>query len=418
MTFSSIFPLVPLGDVTDFINGDRSSNYPKGEDYVDVGIPFVSATDLENGRVDRRKARQISSASYERLRGGKIRSSDVLFCLRGSLGKMALVHGNEPGAIASSLVVLRSKSNIDSRYLYYTLSSDDGQQIVGGLNNGAAQPNLSVAQLTRVEIPLPQLVIQHRIAGILSAYDELIENSHRRIKILESTARALYREWFVYFRYPGHESVPLAPSVLGGIPKGWEVTTIRGVADLVSRGPSLKYIESGGVQVVNQRCIRDEEIEMQAVQFAAPLSAKKSHLYLQPRDVLINSMGVGTLGRVSRNLTIDEPTIIHNCITVVRSKSNEPTQSFLFYRLSECQEQFESLGIGATGQTSLRIETILDVQVALPSLALLSAFENLVSPIWAQIGVLKHQIKNLRATRDLLLPRLLSGQIDVEAMAS
>jgi type I restriction enzyme S subunit len=129
-------------------------------------------------------------------------------------------------------------------------------------------------------------------------------------------------------------------------------------------------------------------------------------------------MGVGTLGRVSRNLTIDEPTIIHNCITVVRSKSNEPTQSFLFYRLSECQEQFESLGIGATGQTSLRIETILDVQVALPSLALLSAFENLVSPIWAQIGVLKHQIKNLRATRDLLLPRLLSGQIDVEAMAS
>jgi type I restriction enzyme S subunit len=129
-------------------------------------------------------------------------------------------------------------------------------------------------------------------------------------------------------------------------------------------------------------------------------------------------MGVGTLGRVSRNLSINKPTIIHNCITVVRSKASETTQSFLYYRLSECQEQFESLGIGATGQTSLRIETIEDVQFALPSVTLLEAFENLVSPMWTQVGVLKHQIESLRAARDLLLPRLLSGRIEVEAIAS
>jgi type I restriction enzyme S subunit len=255
-----------------------------------------------------------------------------------------------------------------------------------------------------------------RIAGILSAYDELIENCQHRIKILESMARALYREWFVYFRFPGHESVPLVPSVLGEIPHDWATTTVGEVADLVSRGPSLAYVDSGGVQVVNQRCVRDEGIEMQAVQFAARLPEKKSHLYLQPRDILINSMGVGTLGRVSRNLSIDELTIIHNCITVVRSKASELTQLFLYYRLSECQEQFENLGIGATGQTSLRIETIEDVQVALPSATLLEAFENLVSPMWTQVRILKHQIENLRATRDALLPRLLSGQIDVDTI--
>jgi type I restriction enzyme S subunit len=265
-------------------------------------------------------------------------------------------------------------------------------------------------------IGLPPLPIQRRIAGILSAYDELIENSQRRIKILELMARALYREWFVHFRFPGHESTPRIPTPIGEIPKGWEVKTIRQVAGLVSRGPSLSYVDSGGVQVVNQRCIRNEEIEMQAVQCAAPLSAKKSHLYLQPLDVLINSMGVGTLGRVSRNLSIDEPTIIHNCITVVRARTGEPTTVFLYYRLSDCQEHFEGLGVGATGQTSLRIETIEEVPFALPPFELLTRFEQVALPMWTQVGVLKREIRNLRRTRDLLLPRLLSGQIDVEAI--
>ena len=154
---------------------------------------------------------------------------------------------------------------------------------------------------------------------------------------------------------------------------------------------------------------------MQAVQYAEPISEKKAHLYLQPRDILINSMGVGTLGRVSRNLSIVEPTIIHNCITVVRPKAGEPTKAFLFYHLRECQEHFESLGVGSTGQTSLRTETIENVECAFPPLSLLVAFEKIVSPMWDQLGILKRQISNLRRTRDLMLPRLLTGQIDLEA---
>jgi len=286
------------------------------------------------------------------------------------------------------------------------------------VSRGATQDNLSLDKLLSFPILVPDIEEQRRIAGILSAYDKLIENNQRRIKILESMARALYREWFVDFRFPGHESVPRVPSTHGDIPRGWEVKTVRQVAGLISRGPSLSYVDSGGVQVVNQRCIRNEEIEMQAVQYAAPLSEKKSHLYLQPRDVLINSMGVGTLGRVSRNLSIDEPTIIHNCITVVRARTAEPTTAFLYYRLSDCQEHFESLGVGATGQTSLRIETIEDVQFALPPFELLTAFEQVALPMWTQVGVLKREIQNLRRTRDLLLPRLLSGRIDVEAIVS
>ncbi|MDO8370313.1 MAG: hypothetical protein Q7T39_00140 [Polaromonas sp.] len=122
MTFASKFPPAPLSAVAGFINGDRSTNYPKGDDYVNEGVAFISAADLVNGRVDYSRARQISSAAYERLRSGKVQPRDILFCLRGSLGKMAYVQEQESSAIASSLVIVRAKESVDSRYLYYTLS--------------------------------------------------------------------------------------------------------------------------------------------------------------------------------------------------------------------------------------------------------------------------------------------------------
>ncbi len=392
--------------------------------FVESGVPIIRGGNLRSDltRFVPSGFAFVSEEQAMKYKAQHVRAGDLVFTCWGTLGQVGLIPKTGPFPeyiISNKQLKLRPNLDIaDPEYLFYYFAGPKMVQHVLGKAIGAAVPGINLGILKEIPLVLPPLVTQQRIAGILSAYDELIENSQQRIKILESMARALYREWFVYFRFPGYESVTFVPSILGEIPHGWEAKTIREVAALISRGPSLTYVDSGGVQVVNQRCVRNEGIEMQAVQYAAPLPSKKSHLYLQPRDILINSMGVGTLGRVSRNLSIDEPTIIHNCITVVRSKASEPTQLFLYYRLSECQEQFESLGIGATGQTSLRIETIEDVQVALPSATLLEAFENLVSPMWTQVGVLKHQIEKLRAARDLLLPRLLSGRIEVEAIAS
>lgn len=387
------------------------------------GVPFLKSKEIIE-KVSGQPHTNLLYISEHRFREiaqqtGGIKEGDVLLTSRGTLGVPYVVNATDRFHFADgNLTWFRRFAELDSNYLRYFLLSPIGKTELSKCVIGSSQQAYTIAALKKAEIPLPPLSIQRRITGILSTYDELIENSQRRIKILESMARALYREWFVHFRFPGHESVRRIPSPLGEIPQGWEVESVRQVAGLVSRGPSLTYVDSGGVQVLNQRCIRNEEIEMQAVQYAVPLPEKKSHLYLKPRDVLINSMGVGTLGRVSRNLSVDEPTIIHNCITVVRSRADEPTTAFLYYRLSACQEHFESLGVGATGQTSLRIETIEDVQFVFPPLELLTAFETVVLPMWTQVGVLKRQIQNLRRTRDLLLPRLLSGQIDVEAMPS
>jgi len=391
---STTFPKRKLGEMVSFKTGKLDSNaaVPNGT------YPFFTC-------------------SQETLRTNTFSFDDECVLLAGNnangIFPLKYFTGKFDAYQRTYVVRPRDKNVLTTRFLYYALRLKLDE--FRSFSTGAATKFLTLTILNETEIQAPSLPNQRRIAGILSAYDELIENSQRRIKILEEMARALYREWFVEFRFPGHESVPLVPSPLGEIPKGWEVMTVRQVAGLVSRGPSLTYVDSGGVQVLNQRCIRNEEIEMETVQYAAPLSEKKFHLYLKPRDVLINSMGVGTLGRVSRNLSVDVPTIIHNCITVVRSRVGEPTTAFLYYRLSACQDHFESLGVGATGQTSLRIETIEDVQFAFPPVVLLTAFERVTLVMWTQVGVLKRQIQNLRRTRDLVLPRLLSGEVALEA---
>ena len=384
--------------------------------------PFkmLRTTNVRNGYVDAENVRCVTEETYKRWTRRLVpRRGDIIMTREAPLGDVGKIRTDEAVFLGQRLYHFRpDPQKLDADFLLYSLLGDDLQSQIRRFGSGSTVEHMRLEDIPSLEFSVPSLPIQRRIAGILSAYDELIENSQRRIKVLELMARALYREWFVHFRFPGRKSVPSVPSPLGEIPQGWEVRKVRQIAGLVSRGPSLTYVDSDGIQVVNQRCIRNGEIEMQAVQYAMPLSEKKAHLYLKPHDVLINSMGVGTLGRVSRNLTVDEPTIIHNCITVVRAKPDEPTTAYLYYRLSDSQEHFESLGIGATGQTSLRIETIEDVQIALPPRQILESFEEAVLPMWSQIGYLKREIQTLRRTRDLLLPRLISGELDVEASAT
>lgn len=412
MTFTSNFPSAPLSTVAAFINGDRSTNYPKGEDYVDEGVPFISAADLENGRVDYSRARQISSLAYERLRSGKIQNRDILFCLRGSLGKMAYVREQESGAIASSLVIVRPKGHVDPRYLFYTLSSQGMQQIAGGLNNGAAQPNLSVGELQRVEIPLPTASAQRRIAGILSAYDELIENNQRRIRILESMARTLYREWFVHFRFPGHESIPRIDSSLGEIPKGWEVKKLAGLSTFINRGISPRYEEDGDSVVVNQKCIRDQRLSLEPARRQSKAIPREKQIRFG--DVLINSTGVGTLGRVAQVYEKIETCTVDTHVTIARPARNIDLDFYGCCLLS-LQDTFERLGVGATGQTELGRAAITNIDLVVPPTDLQCRFGAAVRAMRFAAETHRRQIRTLRRTRDLLLPRLLSGQVALEA---
>ena len=274
---------------------------------------------------------------------------------------------------------------------------------------GAAQPKLSQSNLKRMSIRLPDFAEQQQIASILSAYDNLIENNTRRIEILEEMARRLYEEWFVHFRFPGHEEVSFKESELGEIPEGWEVVKLSEVSEYISRGISPKYAESD-CRVINQKCIRDNRLNMalSREQIKKVPEAK----YVRFGDVLINSTGVGTLGRVAQVYESLENVTVDSHVTIVRPL---PEIDFDFFgiELQILQPYFEGLGVGATGQTELSRVRVGETPVAIPPAELQKKFGELVGPM--RRACIKYGVKNtnLRAQRDLLLPKLVSGEIDV-----
>jgi type I restriction enzyme, S subunit len=412
MSFLSSYPLGPLSEAVQFINGDRSANYPKGDDYVATGIPFISASDLGDGQINYASARQISENAYQRLRSGKIQSDDVLFCLRGSIGKIAYIKVHQAGAIASSLVIIRATERIDPRYLFFGLSSQAGQQAAAGLNNGAAQPNLSVSELQKIEMPLPAMRIQRRIAGILSAYDDLIENSQRRIKILEEMARRLYREWFVHFRFPGHETCRFVDSPLGEVPEGWEVKRLADIAvvnrsTINTRKPPdrLRYIDIASVSPGQIDSVTDYLFSK------APGRARR---VVSHGDVLWSCVRPN---RRSHALVLSpEPNTIASTGFAVLSATAVPF-TFLYQALTT-DEFVAYLANNATGAAYPAVTAPIfeAANLLCPQAGLLQHFGELTVPIAEEVHVMQQQIRNLRRTRDLLLPRLLSGQINVEAL--
>ncbi len=303
---------------------------------------------------------------------------------------------------------------IESRYLYYLVVSPDFQSLAIGTKTGSAQPFLGLSQLRGHRIQYHQsLAVQRSIAGILSAYDELIENSQRRIKILESMARALYREWFVHLRFPGHETVPLVSSLLGEIPQGWEMKKLGGMSSYINRGIMPRYDVEGGSVVINQKCIRDQRLSLDpARKQSKRIPAEK---LIRFGDVLINSTGVGTLGRVAQVYETLENCTVDTHVTIARA-SNDIDLDFFGCCLLSMQDSFERLGIGATGQTELGRAAIADIDLVIPPKNLQRQFGETVRGMRSAAVEYSKQIATLRRTRDLLLPRLLSGQIDVEAL--
>jgi type I restriction enzyme S subunit len=271
---------------------------------------------------------------------------------------------------------------------------------------GAAQDNLSQAKLLSLKFPIPGITEQKQIADVISAYDDLIENNRRRIQLLEQAARLLYKEWFVHLRFPGHEHTQIIDSV----PEGWEKTTIGESASLISRGITPKYDDDAPGIVINQKCIRNRMVNLD---FARRQSKQvPPQKFVQFGDVLINSTGAGTLGRVAQLLfEIDECTVDSH-VTIVRPKEDVPVYYFGLH-LTGLESYVATLGRGATNQTELSKDDIAALEIVLPSSSSAEIFESIVVPTFRQIRILSQQTEKLTKARDLLLPKLMNGEVTV-----
>jgi type I restriction enzyme S subunit len=297
--------------------------------------------------------------------------------------------------------VLRGKPAVaDDVFLLACLNNADIKPFV----TGAAQPKLSQANLRQVEILLPPLPTQRRIAGILGAYDELIENCQRRIRILEAMARAIYREWFVHFRFPGHEKLPRVASPLGDIPKGWVVKPLKDVADVTYGFPfqSTKFNTMGvGTPVIRIRDLLDASTNT----FTDENAVSKHHI--KNGDILVGMDGdfhmcIWSGGHALQNQR------------VAKFESRGQIGNYHLFLALESPIQAWNKSIVGTTVAHLGDSHIKAIQLLWPPTALLAKTREILEPISAQVIGLKRQVKNLCTTRDLLLPRLLSGQIELQ----
>ncbi len=406
-----------------------------------VGVPFFRSKEIIeklNGQETHSNPLFISEDRFQeilRLTGAPIRG-DVLLTSRGTLGVPYIVKEADRFHFADgNLTWFRNFRHLDSQYLKYFFASPSGKAELSKCVIGSSQAAYTIASLKKVEIPLPPLPVQRHIAGILSAYDELMENSQRRIRILEAMARALYREWFVHFRIPaevltkaGAPPIKLVASPLGDIPNGWEVKPLaslmidhigggwgKDVADedhtepaWVIRGTDIPDARSSRVADVPHRFHTVSNLRTRRLQAGDILFEVSGGSKGQPvgRALLVTPQLLSAFG--------DESVICASFCKRVRPDAAGYGSELLYLSFVEGYEsgEIEQFQVQSTGISNFKwTEYIAKTERVIPPAPLRLSFRERVAPLFSQIATLGLKIQNLRRTRDLLLPRLLSGQV-------
>jgi type I restriction enzyme S subunit len=360
-------------------------------DYSSDGIPVIMPKDIANGKIVTTSIARVSENHVARLRRHKVLPGDIVYGRRGDIGRQALVRKNEEGWLCGTgcLLIRINKKQAQPLYMHYYLSQQSLVDYVASQAIGATMPNLNTSILLNIPISLPSLPIQRKLAAVLSAYDDLIENNNRRIAILEKMAEELYREWFVRLRFPGHEKV----KVVKGVPEGWEVKKISEVVDRKGFGRIYRETElqaEGSVVVIDQsvnECLGyyDGEPEHRAT-----------------KDSPIILFGDHSCKML---LMIEQFSLAENVVPVI-ARGNMPT-AFLFYLIHNSVE---------TTEYKRHWTELVNKKVFVPHEKLQKTFADNVMPLFLQTKQLRTANGKAKAVRDRLLSRLMSGKIDVVKM--
>ena len=375
--------------------------------------PFVPMDAISPSR------RLVSAPEMRLLSGGaRFEPGDTLMaritpCLEN--GKIAQYDpSGKSGFGSTEYIVIRARPEVaDASFVFYLARSAVLREpAIASMSGATGRQRANAKVVAATEFNCPPLEIQRRIAAILGAYDDLIEVNRRRVVILEEMARGLFEEWFIRYRFSSHDTDQPSNEECGELPVGWCSVTVGEVAAYVNRGITPRYADDVSTLVVGQKCIRDQRLSLSfARRQGKTVTADK---LVRAGDILINSTGVGTLGRVAQAEEVPSGLTVDSHVTIVRPAGPED-RDFLGLYLMRMQPVFEALGAGSTGQTELSRTSVQNQELAWPPTELRSRFGTLVRPMRALVAQLLEQNTMLASARDLLLPRLISGQLSVEA---
>lgn len=397
----------PLSKVADFVLGkmlDQAKN--KGD-----LLPYLANINVRWGEFDLNDLRQMKFESHE-IERYSLKYGDIVMCEGGEPGRCALWKSQQAGVmLQKALHRIRPHDCLDSRFLYYYFLQFGKSGGFAPYFTGSTIKHLPREQLAKVEVRFPEIRSQQAIAAVLEGYDDLIATNQRRIALLEDAARLLYREWFVHLRFPGHELVP----VRDGVPQGWQRLTLNDVCDAIGGAtPSTARPEYWGgdvtwvtpTDVTRNDCLVLLDSEKKISQAGLANSSAKM---VPPETILMTSRAsIGFFALMDQSVCTNQ-----GFISVIPRA--DCSRMFLLQNLLGRVEEMIGLATGSTFK-EISKKTFRALPIVWPTDDLLKLFENRAYHLIQQVRLIKKQNRQLVQARDLLLPKLMSGQLDVSTI--
>ena len=400
-----------IGQLADIIDGDRGKNYPKQNEFFPEGYClFLNAGNVTPNGFSFEENSFITQEKDDLLRKGKLQRGDIVYTTRGTVGNAALYSESVPFEnirINSGMVILRCHEDIvDKQYLYQVLKSEHFRPYFKKYCTGSAQPQLPIINFSKIELNIPEMATQRRIADILSAYDDLIENNRKQIKLLEEAAQRLYKEWFVDLLFPGHEHT----KIVDGVPEGWGIFRFSDKVKIMSGGtpktdnsnyyggeiPFYTPKDSGGAFFAFQTETNITE---------EGLDNCNSHLYLE------NTIIITARGTVGKTTLLAVPMAMNqSCYALKSDEINAPY--YLFFALNQEIIALRTMSNGGVFNTIV-VKTFDRIHIRIPPDNLIQRFENMVTPVMELIKAKTKENFALSEARDRLLPEQMSGEVEV-----
>ena len=307
--------------------------------------------------------------------------------------------------VSDNAISVSAKDIVDTDFLYYLMTTlDFHHHHIGG-----AQPLMTQDIIGEFAVGIPSKTIQKKVVSILKSLDDKTEVNRRINDNLEQQAQALFKSWFVEFE--PFKDQPFVDSELGMIPHGWSLTVLEELCSFISRGLTPKYDESSDELILGQTCVRNNIVTLDNARKHKP--KQRTEKWVQQWDTLINSTGVGSLGRVGIVYFDMDNVAIDSHITVVRPKS-ALVRHYVGRNLLSRQLEIENMAIGSTGQTELPKDRVKSMPIILPDDTTLTRFNAIVEPMAHQLYRNIEESRRLAELRDTLLPRLMSGELEIK----